>query len=317
MLWLVPTDHTPFTSRRRRLASGRIENKRSIKRNQKVVPTKTTKVGGRYKRHHISLHFFTSFLRFHSSRLCLVFVPCTRTCPVHYHNRPCITFTRLYSIPSFYCTPTSYLTTMPGSKLSHHRVLSNCLSVLFSLLLIALPFQVSAQSCYDNFYDIYEQEAIVTDTTFPRLYTVCPRRIYEIATLDFNGNIKEATSTGVLPPLPLRANMTIRCGDVGSRDSMCWLAGGDIHMDGTAIRGINDPTIEGVSIEGFVFIGARRHSLWATKPGDITFKDCEWRVSIVCTSFGCDSVGPTEISLTGLCCTPNFRTSSIPESQSC
>lgn len=48
-------------------------------------------------------------------------------------------------------------------------------------------------------------------------------------------------------------------------------------MDGTAVLGISDKTIENVSIEGFVFMGARQHSLWATKPGSITFKDCEFR----------------------------------------
>lgn len=167
---------------------------------------------------------------------------------------------------------------MSATKASHHhRLLHHCLSVVCLILWIDLPSHVAAQSCYDNFYDIYDQESIVTDTSFPRLYTICPRRIYEIATLDFNGNIKEDASTGLLPPLPLRANMTLRCGDLGSRDSLCWLAGGDIHLDGTAIRGITDETIEGVSIEGFSFIGARRHSLWVTKPGDITFKDCEWK----------------------------------------
>lgn len=168
---------------------------------------------------------------------------------------------------------------MSATKVTHHhRLLRSWISIVCLILWIDdLPSQVAAQSCYDNFYDIYEQESIVTDTSFPRLYTICPRRIYEIATLDFNGDIKEDVSTGLLPPLPLRANMTLRCGDLGSRDSMCWVAGGDIHLDGTAIRGITDESIEGVSIEGFSFIGARRHSLWVNKPGDITFKDCEWK----------------------------------------
>jgi hypothetical protein len=164
---------------------------------------------------------------------------------------------------------------------THLRTLHYWLSILCLLLLIERPSQVLAQSCYDNFYDIYEQESIVTDTTFLRFYTICPRQVYEIATLDLNGDIKEPTSTGILPPLPIRPNMTIRCGDLGSRDNLCWLAGGDVQMDATAIRGINDATVEGVNIEGFVFIGARRHSLWATKPGSITFRDCEWRVRLL------------------------------------
>jgi len=136
---------------------------------------------------------------------------------------------------------------------------------------------VSAQSCIDNFYEIYEKEALVTDTTFNRLYIICPRRIYEIATLDFNGNIREPQSSGVFPPLPLRSNITIRCGDQGSREDLCWLTGGDLHMDGTNVLGLAEETIENVSIEGFVFIGARKHSLWAAKPGSIFFRDCEWK----------------------------------------
>ena len=74
------------------------------------------------------------------------------------------------------------------------------------------------------------------------------------------------------------SNMTIRCGDTGSRDNLCWLNAGDLHVDATPFRGISDPSVEGVRIEGFVFIGAHKYSTWATKPGDITFSDCEWRV---------------------------------------
>jgi hypothetical protein len=141
-------------------------------------------------------------------------------------------------------------------------------------------YYVVAQSCYDDFNDIYDREALVTDTTFPRTYVICPRRIYEIATLDINGDVKEPSGSGVLPPLPIRPNMTIRCGDLGSRDDMCWISGGDLQIDATSIRGIADPTVENVKIQGFIFVGAQKHSLWSTKPGSITFHDCEWRVRI-------------------------------------
>jgi hypothetical protein len=77
------------------------------------------------------------------------------------------------------------------------------------------------------------------------------------------------------------SNMTIRCGDTGARDNLCWIAEGDLHVDATPFRGISDATVEGVIMEGIVFIGARKYSTWATKPGDITFVDCEWRVSMM------------------------------------
>ena len=145
------------------------------------------------------------------------------------------------------------------------------------LCALLLPLATVGQSCIDNFSQIYEKEALVTDTTFPRMYVICPRHIYDMGTFDFNGKMIQPKWGVVTPPLPLRPNMTIRCGDQGSRDNLCWLTGGDFHMDGTKVLGINDETLENVSIEGFVFIGARQHSLWANKPGSITFRDCEFR----------------------------------------
>lgn len=50
-----------------------------------------------------------------------------------------------------------------------------------------------------------------------------------------------------------------------------------MHIDGTPFRGISDPSVEGVQISGLTFIAARMYSTWVTKPGDITFTDCEWR----------------------------------------
>lgn len=81
-----------------------------------------------------------------------------------------------------------------------------------------------------------------------------------------------------LNPCTIFSNMTIRCGDTGLRDNLCWVAEGDLHVDATPFRGISDETVEGVRMEGIVFIGARQYSTWATKPGDITYSDCEWKV---------------------------------------
>jgi len=142
---------------------------------------------------------------------------------------------------------------------------------------LLLPSSTVGQSCVDDFQEIYKKEALVTDTSFPRLYIVCPRHIYEMGNIDYDGNIIQPNVGTVAPPFPLRSNMTIRCGDQGSRENLCWLRGGDLHLDGTKVLGIEDDTLENVKIEGFVFIGARDHSLLASKPGSITFIDCEFR----------------------------------------
>ena len=77
--------------------------------------------------------------------------------------------------------------------------------------------------------------------------------------LDYDGNLVRPNVGTVNPPLPLRNNIRIRCGDRGSREDLCWLRGGDLHMDGTKALGIKDETLENVQIEGFVFMGGEFH----------------------------------------------------------
>ena len=137
------------------------------------------------------------------------------------------------------------------------------------------PF-IDAQLCIDDIEEIYDAEASVSDTTFRRTYVLCPRRIFEMGALNLNFDLQ---GIQVQPPLPIRPNMTIKCGDDGARTNLCWMAEGDLHVDATPFRGIDDNSVEGVFIEGITFIGARKYSTWATKPGDITFRDCEFRVS--------------------------------------
>jgi hypothetical protein len=153
------------------------------------------------------------------------------------------------------------------------RVRTFTLSLLTSTGLF--EFSHGQQTCIEDIADIYTVENQVTDTSVRRTYILCPRRIYAIGTLDFNLDVQ---GFQVQPPLPIRPNMTIRCGDTGRREELCWMAEGDVHVDATPFRGISDETVDSVFIEGIVFIAAKRYSLWASKPGDITFRDCEWRV---------------------------------------
>ncbi len=146
------------------------------------------------------------------------------------------------------------------------------LTLLTTATLLALSH---GQFCIERIDEIYTAEASVTDTSFRRTYVLCPRRIIEIGTLTHNFDLQGVNAN---PPLPIRPNMTIQCGDTGARDNVCWMTGGDLHVDATPFRGISDTTVEGVQIQGLVFIGARKYSTWATKAGSITFIDCEWRV---------------------------------------
>ena len=151
------------------------------------------------------------------------------------------------------------------------------LVLLLDVSVVVVHGQSATGSCIEDIQQIYVQESLIFDTSFGRTYTLCPRRIFEIARLDYN---LELIGVNVHPPLPIRPNMHIKCGDDGLRDNLCWFFEGDVHIDATEFRGITDPRVDNVIIEGIVFIGAFRHSLWATKPGSITFIDCEFRVSL-------------------------------------
>jgi len=56
----------------------------------------------------------------------------------------------------------------------------------------------------------------------------------------------------------------------------CFIDSGDLQIDGTATNGLGGENLGSVEISGFVFENALQHSFWATKPGFVTFQNCEW-----------------------------------------
>jgi hypothetical protein len=159
------------------------------------------------------------------------------------------------------------------------RKMARAVSSSWSILLLWATLcvaTVAGQGCISDFNDIYDAERAITNTNIKRVYTICPNKLYTVGYLDFNNNLRPRQKGG--PPLPLRPNMKLQCGDDGSRDNLCWINDGHLQVDGTGIRGLDDLRLDNVEIVGFVFIGSVQHSTWVTKPGSITFKDCEWRV---------------------------------------
>lgn len=164
----------------------------------------------------------------------------------------------------------------------------------FTLVNVLPIISVHAQSCITHFQQIYDQEALIADTNITRTYVLCPGQTFVVGKLDFNNEIgesivvtegKDAAVISINPPLPLRPNMKIRCGDDGSLSNMCWIVDGDLQLDGTAMRSITDRSVDNVHIEGVTFMGSSKHSLFVTKSGSITFENCEWTVRIVFVLF--------------------------------
>ena len=123
----------------------------------------------------------------------------------------------------------------------------------------------------------------VTDYSTTREYTVCENRVFQIGSLDMNNDLVSGSGD---PPFQVRPNLHIRCGDTGARENNCVVMGGDVQVDGTHYIGIgSDLDLTNVIFEGFTFAAATRYSVWATKKGDITFIDCEWKVRRMSFSF--------------------------------
>lgn len=161
--------------------------------------------------------------------------------------------------------------------------------VLWALTILHSFSTTAVDACISDFNQIYDAESAISNTNTPRSYILCPNKLYEVGYLDYNNNLRKNQDGG--PPLPLRPNMRIQCGDDGKRDNLCWLTGGDIQVDGTAISGLDDDHLHNVELVGLVFIGSMKHSLWVTKPGSITFRDCEWKVCLLLRCFVCVAVG--------------------------
>mmetsp|Transcript_11289 Transcript_11289/g.32532 ORF Transcript_11289/g.32532 Transcript_11289/m.32532 type:complete len:175 (+) Transcript_11289:394-918(+) len=140
-----------------------------------------------------------------------------------------------------------------------------------------------AEKCLSSIIEIYDAEMAVTNTMVQRSYKLCPNRRYKIGTYDYYG--KSLRGSKSEPPLPLRPNIKIQCGDVDNVTPLssrsCFIDSGDLQIDGTATNGLGGENLGSVEISGFVFENALKHSFWATKPGFVTFQNCEWTVGVV------------------------------------
>jgi hypothetical protein len=137
--------------------------------------------------------------------------------------------------------------------------------------------QTTTAGCLYTMEQLITEEEAVTDYSVTREYVFCEGRSFVIGSVDINNQFVEVTDTHRF--FPVRPNMHVRCGETGARENSCILLGGDVQVDGTNFFGVgNNLDLTNVVFEGFTFAGASKYSVYATKPGDITFIDCEWKV---------------------------------------
>ena len=142
--------------------------------------------------------------------------------------------------------------------------------------MIAVLLSLSkAQDCLTTTEELAELEEVVTDYSILREYVFCEHTVFNIGGfVDYF----ETAFTGS-PMIHLRPNLHIKCGQSGSRANNCLVDGGSIQVDGSMFYGIQNEFLDNVMIQGVTFVSAEKHSVFANKPGNVFFKDCEFRVS--------------------------------------
>ena len=162
----------------------------------------------------------------------------------------------------------------------HQSAVATATRMLSLVLLLSLTINsVTAQTgaCLGSFDAITLRENLFSgsyETT--REYILCPNTVINVGRLDFSNKLIRGSGQDFLPARP---NLIVKCGDSGSRANNCVVLGGDVQIDATSFLGlVLQPT--NVRFEGITFGASQRYTLWATQPGDITFVDCVFRVSL-------------------------------------
>jgi hypothetical protein len=117
------------------------------------------------------------------------------------------------------------------------------------------------------------QELSVRDSSKKREYILCPNTRFNIGSLNYDNDLVYGQDM-----IPLRPNLHVKCGDSGLKSNNCTVNGGSVQVDGTHLFGIANTDVASVVLEGLTFVNATKYMVWLTKPGNVIFKGCEFRV---------------------------------------
>jgi hypothetical protein len=138
------------------------------------------------------------------------------------------------------------------------------------------PAGVAAlDDCLGSINELVAKEAVVADTGVVRTYALCGETVYTIAPSDYFG---ELLSEDGQQRIPLRPNLHLKCGASGARENNCLIMSGDVQLDGTNFFGVGSETVDNVVIEGLTFLDGGKYQAWINKPGNVVFRNCEFRV---------------------------------------
>jgi hypothetical protein len=142
----------------------------------------------------------------------------------------------------------------------------------------ARPTFSPGPDCYDDLNEIAARESNVYDSTFYREYILCPNTEFVVGMQSDEG-VFEGGSYPIFP----RRNVGYKCGEDGKSTNNCQIIGGQFQL--ISFNGQWELTQHeahtNVTVSGITFVAGGWATVLAGNPGDITFTDCIFYVSLV------------------------------------
>jgi hypothetical protein len=137
---------------------------------------------------------------------------------------------------------------------------------------------VGGQGCITSLNTIYEAESNVADESVLRTYILCNSTEFHVA-LNFDS---DGLPLDGQYPIPIgRPNVHVLCGENGRSENNCQLVRGLVHVGIVDEFGVGGggPYADNILLQGLTFFRATSVNVIAMIGGDITIRDCVFKVS--------------------------------------
>lgn len=147
--------------------------------------------------------------------------------------------------------------------------MSTSIRFIMVALVAAATVSSTVGQCISRLSSLELLESSATNLEVVRQYKLCPDIEYNPGKFDINGELV----AGDQPPIYVRSNLNLKCGSDGNIEDNCSIVGGEFQLDASNIHGLEMP-FENVVFEGITFRDAKKFSVYANRPGNITFINC-------------------------------------------
>ena len=158
-----------------------------------------------------------------------------------------------------------------------------CLVLLLPLGLVSAE-EEKKPTCLKSLNPIYEAEKRVRNDSVVRRYVLCENTEFYVA-LNFG---EDGAPLDGQYPIPVgRPNIHVFCGEDGKSENNCQLVRGLVHV-GVVDEFGTDSRADNVLLQGLTFFRASSVNVIAMIGGDITLRDCIFKVSVLMHFINCN-----------------------------